>query len=178
LSASLCECRDSLAELTQQLSPRDIILCGSCSGGAVATYLAAERQDTHSLILYESPPRFPQWTRDDFVVRAKQLGMVLSRDFLNEYIDTIDKAPEVSCPVLICWGTGTRPPIFVPEDGRLLADEFSNASHIGTKEYPAADHNVFRGSNARVLHTILKDIVAFVESDALQPSMSQALPAH
>src|SRR4051794_29854300 len=38
LTRCLCECRQVIDEFTEQAPSRQIILCASCSGGAVATH--------------------------------------------------------------------------------------------------------------------------------------------
>lgn len=162
LQRCLNENREAVKELIDELDPTGIVLFASCSGGTIATYLAAEVDTTHSLILWESLPRYSAESREGFVARAPAKGIRLAKGFLDEYLETVDAAPRVRCSVLLLHGDSEGSQV-QEEDVRELARHFTQAEELRLVKIPGADHNLTRGSNLEILDQVLDHICEFLE---------------
>jgi pimeloyl-ACP methyl ester carboxylesterase len=150
------ECRSVLRELQEELAPDRIFVFGSCSGGTVATHLAAE-MNVAKLILWESFPRYNESSQRDFISRAK--GRIsLSERFLEESLNAIDRAHEVTCPVLCLYGINGPSPIFNEQHVAELEATFTSAATFQRHQFEGASHNLTRGDDPELLLKLLEFI--------------------
>lgn len=159
----LDESREKLSQLQTLLSPSRTILFASCSGGTIAAYLAAEFQNVHSLILWETMPRYLPLVREWFMGRAKDSGVSLSENFLGEYIETADVTSKVRCPVLVMYGDGSDPVVVTEEEVKIVAESLTHAKSVELFKISGADHNVPRGSSAKLLNDLLEKAMLFIQ---------------
>jgi dienelactone hydrolase len=158
IARCLEECRQTLDALTARLAPSAVILFGSCSGGTVATHLAAERE-VDWLVLWETLPRYSESDKRAFVDRTRG-RVALSENFLGEYLATIDRSDRVTCPVLYAFGADTPQPLIESHHVDELETAFSTASIFERLAVEATDHNLPRGSNPAKLKELLNYVAS------------------
>ena len=162
LQRCLTENREAVRELIDKFDSTEVVFFGSCSGGAVATHLAAEVDQTHTLILWETLPRYTAGSREGFIERALSKGIRLADGFLDELVDPVDVAPKVRCPVLLFHG-GDEHSHIQEEDVQELAGHFTRAEEVRLVKIPGADHNLTRGSDIGLLHELLGRVEKLIE---------------
>lgn len=155
------ECATTLSELNDLLTPRKIVIFGRCSGGTVATHLAAHF-DPSLLILYESWPEYP--VADRQAIATKMEGRVNhAPNYLDEFIETKDAASSVTCPVLLLHGDIDNESLFTISQQQTLSNLFSNTSSKSTIHIKGADHSLPRGTNANLLRQTLERLLPLLE---------------
>jgi hypothetical protein len=154
LSRCLDECRHTLSELANRLRPSQTILFGSCSGGTVATHLAAENV-ADVLFLWEALPRYDEQARCEFGLRARG-RVALSERFAEENLDTVNAASSVHCPVFCLYGIEPQSALFLEKDADDLEYAFSSALSFTRFKLNGAEHTVTRGSDATQLRVLLE----------------------
>jgi len=163
IARAVNESRETLNYLRNLLSPQSICLFGSCSGGTVATWLASEPSQADFLVLYETLPWYSDDNKNTFVARAPTSGIQLSPNFIDEYLDTADASPRVTCPVLLLHGDTCTPPVVTIDDMNQLAASFTSASKLEMSLVKGADHNVTRGSALTPLNDLLQVVESFID---------------
>ena len=157
MKRSLIECEAALKEIARQLLPERVIIFGSCSGGAVATHLAASFP-TDMLILWETLPKHDQTTLREW--KAKSESQVrFAENFFDECLDTADAARKVTCPTHVLYGEHPSPNFFTKDHVDELGALFSNATGFEARCFPGADHSLTRGTNPRILGDVLAHVV-------------------
>ena len=153
LKRCLEECKQIFDYLKKELLPSKTVLFGSCSGGTIATHLAADYK-VSNLFLWETLPVFYDLSRNTFVKRANG-RVALSNNFLDEYIETVDRSGEVKCPVFCMYGINFPNPIFNHDDAKKLRKAFTKTVLFNDQSFEGASHNCTRGDNSALLFDLL-----------------------
>ena len=155
----LDECVAKFDTLVPRLSPNSIVLFGACSGGTIATHLAAA-QPVDTLVIWETLPRYDR----SFIQawKAKTGAEVAFSDgFLEECLDTVDSAGDVKAHVVNLYGRLPSKTHYLSDDDvQSFKNGFGSAASFTSRGFEGADHNLPRGTNPRLLNDVLTVIIS------------------
>lgn len=101
----LCEIREKVDQLKENLNPSGIVFLGLYNGGILATFLASEIKETQALILWNTPPRISSRSKERFFSQAFSFNLTFAPAVFSEYLEAMDASPKVACPVLVFSNT-------------------------------------------------------------------------
>ena len=164
LQMALDERRKSLIQLQNLLHPSSVCLYGNVSGGTVPTWLASEIPSPDNIVLYETFPMYSAEYMGIFAEHAVAAGVTLSPTYADEFINTEEASPCVTCRVLLLRGGACTPPVALTgADMERLANSFSSANCVTSATIKGADHAVTRGSGLGPLLNLLHVVENFID---------------
>ena len=166
LKGCLNEARTSLDALIAHLCPSFVVLFGSCAGGTIAGYLAAERPPENTrLILWESLFRYNAEDIQALEDRVKQRHEIVLSPTFRDAIHLESVVEKIKCPVLIAYGAQVEkePGRFGHPDAEMTTKGLNTPFHqIEKYHVSGAEHSLTQGKNPVLLKNLITGACDFL----------------